>query len=56
MPPLLEARYHDTDGLVDEMRELFTLSGVPKTSCPNLAYASMEIKATLSVAQPDLLI
>jgi glyoxylase-like metal-dependent hydrolase (beta-lactamase superfamily II) len=53
---LLEARYHDTDGLVAEMRDLFALSGVPADKLPDLSFASMEVKATLSVAQPDVLI
>jgi glyoxylase-like metal-dependent hydrolase (beta-lactamase superfamily II) len=53
---LLDTRYHDTDGLVQEMRELFAMSGVPADKMPDLAFASMEVKSTLSVAQPDLLI
>jgi glyoxylase-like metal-dependent hydrolase (beta-lactamase superfamily II) len=53
---LLDTRYHDTDGLVDEMRALFAMSGVPADKMPDLAFASMEVKATLSVAQPDILI
>ncbi len=53
---LLETRYHDTDGLVDRMRELLAMSGVPEGKLPDLAMASMEIKATLNVAKPDILI
>jgi glyoxylase-like metal-dependent hydrolase (beta-lactamase superfamily II) len=53
---LLETRYHDTDGLVERMRELLAMSGVPEDKLPNLAMASMEIKATLNVAKPDILI
>jgi len=53
---LLETRYHDTDGLVDRMRELLAMSGVPDEKLPDLAMASMEIKATLDVAKPDILI
>jgi glyoxylase-like metal-dependent hydrolase (beta-lactamase superfamily II) len=53
---LLDARYHDTDGLVDRMRELLAMSGVPEGKLPDLALASMEIKSTLNVAQPDVLI
>jgi glyoxylase-like metal-dependent hydrolase (beta-lactamase superfamily II) len=53
---LLDARYHDTDGLVAEMRDLFALSGVPAEKLPDLSFASMEVKATLSVTQPDVLI
>ena len=53
---LLDARYHDTDGLVDRMRELLAMSGVPEDKLPDLAFASMEVKATLDVALPDILI
>ena len=53
---LLDARYHDTDGLVGRMRELLAMSGVPQDKLPDLAMASMEIKATLNVALPDILI
>ncbi len=53
---LIEARYHDTDGLVERMRELLAMSGVPQDKLPDLAFASMEVKSTLNVAQPDRLI
>jgi glyoxylase-like metal-dependent hydrolase (beta-lactamase superfamily II) len=53
---LLDARYHDTDDLVDRMRELLALSGVPEDKLPDLAFASMEVKSTLDVALPDILI
>jgi len=53
---LLDTRYHDTDGLVDRMRELLAMSGVPEDKLPDLAFASMEVKATLDVALPDVLI
>ncbi|HWE66514.1 MAG TPA: MBL fold metallo-hydrolase [Acidimicrobiales bacterium] len=53
---LLETRYEDTDGLLDRMRELMEMSGVPEEKLPDLAMASMEIKATLNVALPDVLI
>jgi glyoxylase-like metal-dependent hydrolase (beta-lactamase superfamily II) len=53
---LLETRYHDTDGLVERMRELLAMSGVPEDKLPDLAMASMEIKSTLNVAKPDILI
>jgi glyoxylase-like metal-dependent hydrolase (beta-lactamase superfamily II) len=53
---LLETRYHDTDGLVERMRELLTMSGVPDDKLPDLAMASMEIKKTVDVAKPDILI
>jgi glyoxylase-like metal-dependent hydrolase (beta-lactamase superfamily II) len=53
---LLESRYHDTDGLIERMRELLEMSGVPEAQLPDLNMASMEIKATLNVALPDRLI
>jgi glyoxylase-like metal-dependent hydrolase (beta-lactamase superfamily II) len=53
---LLETRYHDTDGLVERMRELLAMSGVPEHHLPDLAMASMEIKSTLNVALPDILV
>jgi glyoxylase-like metal-dependent hydrolase (beta-lactamase superfamily II) len=53
---LIETRYNDTDGLVERMRELLQMSGVPEDHLPDLAMASMEIKATLNVALPDILI
>jgi glyoxylase-like metal-dependent hydrolase (beta-lactamase superfamily II) len=53
---LLDARYHDTDALVDRMQELLAMSGVPEDKLPDLAFASMEVKATLDVALPDVLI
>jgi len=53
---LLDTRYHDTDGLIERMRELLEMSGVPKEKLPDLNMASMEIKSTLNVALPDRLI
>ena len=53
---LLQTRYEDTDGLLERMRELMEMSGVPEDKLPDLAMASMEIKATLNVALPDVLI
>ena len=53
---LLDSRYHDTDGLIERMRELLEMSGVPKDKLPDLNMASMEIKSTLNVALPDKLI
>ena len=38
------------------MRELLAMSGVPDDKLPDLAMASMEIKSTLNVVQPDVLI
>jgi len=38
------------------MRELLAMSGVPEDKLPDLAFASMEVKATLDVALPDILI
>jgi glyoxylase-like metal-dependent hydrolase (beta-lactamase superfamily II) len=53
---LLEERYHDTDGLVGRMRELLAMSGVPETKLPDLALASLEVKAMFGSAPPDILI
>ena len=53
---LLDSRYHDTDGLIERMRELLQMSGVPEDKLPDLNMASMEIKSTLNVALPDRLI
>ncbi len=53
---LLDSRYHDTDGLIERMRELLEMSGVPDDKLPDLNMASMEIKSTLDVALPDQLI
>jgi glyoxylase-like metal-dependent hydrolase (beta-lactamase superfamily II) len=53
---LLENRYHDTDGLLERMRELMAMSGVPADKLPDLNMASMEITATMNVARPDILI
>jgi glyoxylase-like metal-dependent hydrolase (beta-lactamase superfamily II) len=53
---LLDTRYHDTDGLIERMRELLEMSGVPEDKLPDLNMASMEIKSTLNVALPDKLI
>ena len=53
---LLDSRYHDTDGLIERMRELLEMSGVPQDKLPDLNMASMEIKSTLNVALPDRLI
>jgi glyoxylase-like metal-dependent hydrolase (beta-lactamase superfamily II) len=53
---LLDSRYHDTDGLIERMRELLEMSGVPEDKLPDLNMASMEIKSTLDVALPDKLI
>ena len=50
---LLDTRYHDTDGLIERMRELLQMSGVPEDKLPDLNMASMEIKSTLDVALPD---
>ena len=53
---LLDARYHDTDDLVHRMQDLMAMSGVPKEKLPDLSFASMEVRSTVSVAQPDILI
>jgi hypothetical protein len=53
---LLDARYHDTDDLVQRMRELMEMSGVPEgqTARPRLRLDGGA--STVSVAQPDILI
>jgi glyoxylase-like metal-dependent hydrolase (beta-lactamase superfamily II) len=53
---LLDARYHNTDDLLERMRELMAMSGVPEEKLPDLSQASMAIASTLNVAQPDVLI
>jgi glyoxylase-like metal-dependent hydrolase (beta-lactamase superfamily II) len=53
---LLDARYQNTDDLLERMRELMAMSGVPEDKLPDLSQASMAITSTLDVAQPDVLI
>jgi len=52
---MLRARYVDTDGLVERMRELLTDSGVPDDTLPDLAMASMMIRSQVTMAEPDVL-
>jgi glyoxylase-like metal-dependent hydrolase (beta-lactamase superfamily II) len=53
---LLHGRYVDTGPLVQRMGEQLAMSGVPEDKRPDLAMASMEIRALVSMAQPDLLL
>jgi glyoxylase-like metal-dependent hydrolase (beta-lactamase superfamily II) len=53
---LLDARYHHTDDLVERMRELMAMSGVPEDKLPDLSQASMEVKSAFDVSPPDVLI
>ncbi len=52
---MLEARYGDTDRLVESMVGLLAESGVPPERRPDLARASMVIKSLVTMAQPDVL-
>jgi glyoxylase-like metal-dependent hydrolase (beta-lactamase superfamily II) len=38
------------------MQELMAMSGVPEDKLPDLAFASMEVRSNVTVAQPDVLI
>ena len=53
---LLVGRYVETDELIERMRELLALSGVPEDKLPNLADASMGILSMVSMAAPDVLL
>ena len=53
---LLQARYVDTDDLVERMVGLLAESGVPDDKRPDLAHASMEIRSLVSMAEPDVLL
>lgn len=53
---LLKGRYLDMDELVERMSNLLRMSGVPQDKLPDLARASMEIRAVVSMAEPDVLI
>jgi glyoxylase-like metal-dependent hydrolase (beta-lactamase superfamily II) len=53
---LLTARYADVDGLIAAMRALLVSCGVPAGTVPDLAEASMQIRAFVSTAQPDVLL
>ena len=51
---MLESRYGDTDQLVASMFRLLALSGVPEEKLPDLALASMVLKAMVTMAVPDV--
>ncbi|MHB8317726.1 MAG: MBL fold metallo-hydrolase [Acidimicrobiales bacterium] len=53
---LLKGRYLDMDELVERMSHLLRVSGVPEEKLPDLSRASMEIRAVVSMAEPDVLI
>jgi glyoxylase-like metal-dependent hydrolase (beta-lactamase superfamily II) len=53
---LLQARYVETDDLVERMNELLTLSGVPEDKRPDLTMASMQIRSLVTAAEPDVLL
>lgn len=53
---LLRERYEDVDGLVASMRDLLAASGVPADLLPDLSEASMQIRAFVSMAPPDVLL
>lgn len=53
---LLQERYVDVDGLIASMRGLLTLSGVPPDTLPDLSEASMQLRAFVSMARPDVLL
>jgi glyoxylase-like metal-dependent hydrolase (beta-lactamase superfamily II) len=52
---MLEARYGDTDALVDTMVQFLADSGVPGDKLPDLALASMRVKSMVTMAVPDVL-
>ena len=47
---MLQARYVDTDDLVARMSALMADSGVPEARLPDLAFASMAIRSTVTMA------
>jgi glyoxylase-like metal-dependent hydrolase (beta-lactamase superfamily II) len=51
---LLQERYVDVDGLIASMGRLLELSGVPVATLPDLTEASMQIRAFVSMARPDV--
>ncbi len=53
---LLRERYVDVDGLIAAMRGLLELSGVPPSTLPDLSEASMQVRAFVSMARPDVLL
>lgn len=52
---MLESRYGDTDRLLSDLSHFLTDSGVPEASLPDLAFASMVVKAMVTMATPDVL-
>jgi glyoxylase-like metal-dependent hydrolase (beta-lactamase superfamily II) len=53
---LLQRRYVETSELMAEMRELLVMSGVPADTLPGLTEASMQIRSTVAMARPDVLL
>ncbi|HVC15339.1 MAG TPA: MBL fold metallo-hydrolase [Acidimicrobiales bacterium] len=53
---LIHERYVDVDGLISAMRGLLELSGVPAATLPDLSEASMQVRAFVSMARPDVLV
>jgi glyoxylase-like metal-dependent hydrolase (beta-lactamase superfamily II) len=53
---MLEERYVETDDLVERMKNLLALSGVPEELNPDLATASMDIRTLVHMALPDRLV
>ena len=51
---LLSSRYEDVDDILANMRSLLVESGVPERDLNELAEASMRVRETLSVAEPDV--
>jgi glyoxylase-like metal-dependent hydrolase (beta-lactamase superfamily II) len=52
---MLEARYGNTDQLVEDMERLMTDAGVPQDKLPDLTLASMFLKSMVTMAVPDVL-
>jgi glyoxylase-like metal-dependent hydrolase (beta-lactamase superfamily II) len=53
---MLQARYVDTDGLVERMMNLLAVAGVPDDKRPDLTHASMELRSMVFMAPPDRLL
>ncbi|HWD51186.1 MAG TPA: MBL fold metallo-hydrolase [Acidimicrobiales bacterium] len=51
---MLEARYGDTDQLLENQTRLLVDSGVPADKLPDLTMASMRLKAMVTMAEPDV--
>jgi glyoxylase-like metal-dependent hydrolase (beta-lactamase superfamily II) len=52
---MLEARYMDTDDLLERMRIFLEDAGVPPLKLPDLNMASMMIRSQVTMAEPDVL-